>query len=134
LDGKILHLSSLINSPCSINEGEALAAQLAISLAYSFNYDRFILEGDSAIVIQALNQTSSNSDWRISPIIMTSLDNIPYTSFWEARKVNRSANFCTHSVARWTAANSYIGSIPFSYSTSTTLTLASGIDPVISTL
>jgi hypothetical protein len=133
-DEKILHLSSLISSPCSVNEGEALAAQLAISLACSFNYDRFILEGDSAVVIQALNQTSSNSDWRISPIIMTSLDNIPFTSFWEARKVNRSANFCAHSVARWAAANSHIGSIPFSYSTSTTLTLASGIDPVISTL
>jgi hypothetical protein len=34
-DGKILHLSSLISSPCSVNEGEALAAQLAISLACS---------------------------------------------------------------------------------------------------
>jgi hypothetical protein len=111
-----------------------LAAQLDISLACSFNYDRFILESDSAVVIQALNQTSSNSDWRISPIIMTSLDNIPYTSFWEARKVNRSANFCAHLVARWAAANSHISSILFFYSTSTTLTLAGGIDPVISTL
>jgi hypothetical protein len=42
-DGKILHLSSLISSPCSVNEGEALAAQLVISLACSFNFDRFIL-------------------------------------------------------------------------------------------
>jgi hypothetical protein len=50
-DGKILHLSSLISSPCSVNEGEALATQLAISLACSFNFDRFILEGDSAVVI-----------------------------------------------------------------------------------
>jgi hypothetical protein len=77
-----------------------LAAQLAISLACSFNYDRFILEGNSAVVIQALNQTSSNTDWWISPIIMTSLDNISSTSFWEVRKVNRSANFCADSVAR----------------------------------
>jgi hypothetical protein len=50
-DGKILHLSSLISSPCSINEGEALPAQLAISLACSFNFDRFIIEGDSVVVI-----------------------------------------------------------------------------------
>jgi ribonuclease HI len=131
LDGKILHLSSLISSPCTVNEGEALAAQLAISLACSLNFDRFILEGDSAVVIQALNQTSSISDWRISPIIMTSLDNIPSTSFWEAIKVTQSANFYAHSVARWAAANSHIGSIPFSYSTSSTPTLSSGIDPVI---
>ena len=133
-DGKILHLASLISSPCSANEGEALAAQLAISLACSLHFERFILEGDSAVVIQSLNQTSSDSDWRISPIIKDSLETIPSASFWEARKVNRSANFCAHSVARWAAANSHTGSIPFSYSTSTTLTLSSGIDPVISAL
>jgi hypothetical protein len=68
-DGKILHLSSLISFPCSVNEGEAFAAQLAISLACSFNFNMFILEGDSDVVIQALNQSSSISDWRISPII-----------------------------------------------------------------
>jgi len=61
-NGKILHLSSLISSPCTVNEGEALAAKLAISLACSLNFTRFILEGDSAIVIQALNQTSSILD------------------------------------------------------------------------
>jgi hypothetical protein len=111
-----------------------LATQLAISLACSFNYNRFILEGDSVIVIQALNQSASNLDWRISPIIMNSLDIIPSTSVWEARKVNRIANFCAHSVARWVAASSHTSSIPFSYSTPTSLTLASGIDPVVSIL
>jgi hypothetical protein len=65
---------------------------------------------------------------------MNSLDNIPFTSFWEVKNVNQSANFCVHSVARWAAANSHTGSIPFSYSTLTSLTLASGIDPVVSIL
>jgi ribonuclease HI len=133
-NGKILHLSSLISSPCSVNEGEALAAQLAISLACSFNFDRFIIEGDSVVVIQALNQFSSNLDWRISPIIINLLDIIHSTSFWEARKVNRSANFCTHSMARLAITSSHTNSISFSYSTLTSLTLASGIDPVVSIL
>jgi hypothetical protein len=133
-DGKIIHLSSLISSPCSRNVGEALAAQLAISLACSLNFDRFILEGDFAVVIQALNQPLSNIDWRISLIIMDSLDNVHSTSFWEVKKINRSANLCAHSVARWASANSHTSSIPFFYSTPTSLTLTSGIDPIVSSL
>ena len=80
-DEKIIHLSSLISSlsPCYANVGEALVAQLAVSLACSLNLDRFILKGDSAVIIQALNKPFSYLDWRISPIILESLDNIPST-------------------------------------------------------
>ena len=67
-------MSSLVSPPCSANVGEALAAQLAISLACSLHFDRFIIEGDSTVVIQALNQSLSNIDWRISPIIKDSLE------------------------------------------------------------
>lgn len=77
---KIIYLSSLISSPCFANVGEALATQLAISLDCLLNFDRFILKGDSVMVIQALNQPSSDLDWRISPIILESLANIPSTS------------------------------------------------------
>jgi hypothetical protein len=65
---------------------------------------------------------------------MNSLDIIPSTSFWEGRKINRSTNFCVYSVAHWAATSSYTGSIPFSYSTPTSLTLASEIDHVVSIL
>jgi hypothetical protein len=82
------------------NMGEALAAQLAISVASSFSFNRFILEGDSLVVIQSLNSPLTNQNWRISPVILSSLQNIPSDSLWEARKINRSANFCAHSVAR----------------------------------
>jgi hypothetical protein len=61
-DGHIIHMSSPINSSCSPNMGEALAARLAISLACSLNIDRFILEGNSAMVIQALNNPLSEVD------------------------------------------------------------------------
>jgi hypothetical protein len=38
-DGHIIHMSSPISSPCSPKMGEALAAQLAISIARSLNLD-----------------------------------------------------------------------------------------------
>jgi hypothetical protein len=42
--------------------GEALTAQLTISLACSLMLDRFILEDDFIVVIQALNYPFSNQD------------------------------------------------------------------------
>jgi hypothetical protein len=98
-DGTIIHMASLISPPCSPNLGEALAAQLAISIASSSSFDRFILEGDSLVVIQSLKSPLTDQDWRISPVIFSSLQNIPSDSLWEARKINKSANFCTHSIA-----------------------------------
>ena len=64
-------------SPCSFNVGEALAVQLAISLASFFHIDRFILECDSEVVIHALQNSNSIQDWRISSVILDSLDTIP---------------------------------------------------------
>jgi hypothetical protein len=133
-DGQIIHMSSQISPSCTPNIGEALAAQLAISLACSFSLDQFILEGDSAVVIQALNHPFSVLDWRISSIIFESLDSISSASSWEARKINRSTNFYAHSMARWAAAKSHFGNIPFSYSYPSSSSLASGIDPSISLL
>ena len=125
-------MSSHISSYCSPNMGEALVAQLAISLTHSLSLDRFILEGNYIVLIQALNHPNSDFDWRISPIILESLDTIPSASLWEARKINRSANFCAHLVARWAAAKSYSGSIPFSSSFFLSSSLASGNDPSLS--
>ena len=131
-EGQIIHMSSRINSPCSSNMGEALGAQLAISLVGSLLLNKFILEGNFAVVIQALNHPHSDIDWRISPIIMESLDSIPSTFSWEARKINRSANFCAYSVARWTTARSHSCSIPFSSSYIPPSSLPSGTDPPLS--
>jgi hypothetical protein len=78
--GQIIHMISQINPSCSSNVGEALATQLAISLATTFPFDRFILEGDSKVMILALQHPNSALDWRISPIILDSLDVIPIAS------------------------------------------------------
>ena len=79
-EGQIIYLTSQISSSCSPNMGEALAAQLAISLTHSLLLDRFILEGDSIVVTQALKHTNSTFNWRISPINLESLDAIHFAS------------------------------------------------------
>jgi hypothetical protein len=108
---------------------EALAAQLAISLASVLVLDRFILEGDFEVVVLALQHPNCALDWRISPIIFDSLDAILFAFFWEAMKTNRSANFYAYSVTRWAATRSYSASIPFSFTPFLSSPLASGKNP-----
>jgi hypothetical protein len=45
--GQLVKMATQIQSKCSPNKGEALAVQLAVSLASSLGINRFILEGDS---------------------------------------------------------------------------------------
>jgi len=111
-DGKLIKMATQIQSTCSPNKGEALAAQLAVSLASSLHLDRFVIEGDSQVVILALQQPTIVQDWRITDIIQQTLDMFPPDSSWSARKINRSANFGAHYVAHWTAARFQSSSIP----------------------
>jgi hypothetical protein len=116
--GKFIKMSFQIQSNCSPNKGEALAAHLAVSLAVSLaaslHLNRFIIEGDSQVVILALQQPTIVQDWRITDIIQNTLDIIPPNSYWSARKVNRSANFGAHYVAHWAVARFNSSSIPTS--------------------
>jgi hypothetical protein len=59
----IIRMTSQISPLCLPNMGESLAANLATSLASSLNIKRFILEGDSQIVILALQQPNIAQDW-----------------------------------------------------------------------
>jgi ribonuclease HI len=127
--GQILHATTKISNFCTPNEGEAMAAHLAISLANSIHMDHYIIEGDSEVVVHALQNPNNIRDWRISSSILDSLESIPSASFWEVRRVKRSANFCAHSVARWAAAGSHSGSIPMSSLPSFLFTSPSSGDP-----
>jgi hypothetical protein len=71
--GHILYATSQISRSCSPNEGEAMAAQLAFSVAKSLNMDHFIIEGDSEVVVNSLNNPNLIRDWRISSLILDSL-------------------------------------------------------------
>jgi hypothetical protein len=110
--GNIVKVISQINPSCDPNYGEALAAQLAVSLAASMNLKNFIMEGDSLVVITALQNPSITQDWHIESIIANTLTLLPAPSLWKAKKVNRSANFCAHHVAYWAAARVHSVCIP----------------------
>jgi ribonuclease HI len=128
--GQVLHMSSQISPSCSSNVGEAQAAQLACSIAAKLSYNQFILEGDSEVMVHALNNPNSIRDWRISSIILDSLDSIPDAFIWEAKKIKRSINFYAHSIARWAAVRSHFGSTPFSSIPSLFSSPPSGEDPL----
>ena len=57
--GRVLHLSSQIGPPCSPNVGEAHAALLACFVASSISFNKYILEGDSEVVVHALKNPNS---------------------------------------------------------------------------
>jgi hypothetical protein len=101
--GKIVKAISQTNPPCDPNFGEALATQLAASLTASLQLKNFSLEGDSVVVILALNNQSITFDWHIEYVIANALSIIPISSLWLATKIHRSVNFCAHYVAFWAA-------------------------------
>jgi hypothetical protein len=110
--GKIVKAISQVNPPCDPTFGEALATRLATSLAASLQLKSFSLEGDSKIVIAALTSPSITSDWHIDSVIANTLSLLTTASFWEAKKIHRSANFCTHHVAYWAATRVFSSCIP----------------------
>jgi len=127
--GKIIHMASLLSPPCQLNYGEALATKLAVSMASSHHLNLFILEGDSQVVISALHNPSITQDWMISSLIMNTVGSISASSSWKAHKISRSANFCTHHMARWAATRSFSSSIPSSPLPFSSLPIVSGKDP-----
>jgi hypothetical protein len=85
---------------------------MAASLAVSLNLSNFVIEGDSLIVISALQFPAITSDWQIEKLTLDTLALLPPSSKWEAKKIHRSANLCAHHVASWAAARVYSNCIP----------------------
>jgi hypothetical protein len=127
--GQIIKAISLVSPPCSPNYGEALAAQLAASLAISLKLENFTIKGDSLIVITALQHPSITQDWLIEKVIKDTLVLLRPSPTWVAKKINRSANFCTHHVAYWAAARVHSGCIPTLSSSSLPPSFCSGLAP-----
>jgi hypothetical protein len=120
---------SKISPPCLPNYGEALAARLIVSLALSLNLGHFILEGDSHVVISALQHPHIPQYWSISLVIWETIDDILALISWNAIKVNREVNFCVHHEARWAAARNFSGHIPTYPLPQASVLITSGKDP-----
>jgi hypothetical protein len=131
-NGVILKVLSQILPSCSPVFGEALAAQLASDLASFMKLDQVIIEGDSSVVISSLQNPSCVLDWHIDLIIKDTISSFPASSLWEARKINRSANFCAHYAAYRAAARVLPGCIPSLVSPPSSIPICSGKDPPFS--
>jgi hypothetical protein len=106
-NGVIIKTLTQVSPPYSPVYGEAQAAKLAGVLANSLHLDKFILEGDSALVVLALQNPALSVDWHIEHIIHETLASFQVSSLWEARKINRNANFCAHYVAYRAGSKGY---------------------------
>ena len=93
-NGLIIKMLYQVRPPYSLVYGEALVTQLASALATSLKLDKFILEGDSSIVVLALQNPTFVIDWHIENVINDTISNFSA----KARKIKRSTNFCTHYV------------------------------------
>jgi hypothetical protein len=108
----IISACSQISPSCDPIYGEALAALLAATLAASLKLNFFSIEGDSLIVISALQAPTPVHNWQIERVIADSINIIPASCSWEAMKINRSANFCAYHVVYWAAARVHSDCIP----------------------
>ena len=84
-NGTIISSCFQYSPSCDPSVGEAQAALLAASLASSLKLVNFVLDGDSAIVINSLKDPSSVLNWKIDNLISLALSLIPSSSLWEVR-------------------------------------------------
>jgi hypothetical protein len=124
-NGQIIQQVTQVSQPCHQNMGEALFARLAVSLAISLRLNHFIIEGDSLIVILALQDPSFTQDWRIS----STIESIPPDCSWSARKIDRSVKFCAHYVVHWAVTKVTTSIIPISPPPIPSIRIVSGKDP-----
>lgn len=67
--GQILIAKSSLGPPCDPNTREALVAFIVAQMAASLKLQSFIMEGDSQVVVLAINNSDLTIDWQITPII-----------------------------------------------------------------
>jgi hypothetical protein len=78
--GTIINACSQISPKCDPTFGEALVALLAASLAASMKLKNFTIEGDSMVVIVALQAPSTVLNWHIERAIADSISIITASS------------------------------------------------------
>lgn len=73
-------------------------------MATRLGYGRVILEGDSEIVICAINSHSMCTIWRIHNQVITVHTLLQQFQNWKATHVHRGAIMTMHHLARWVAS------------------------------
>lgn len=84
-------------------EGEATAAKLGVEFATQMGFRDIILEGDSALLIMAIQKWPQRTDWRIHSTISEIVGACNQMVNWTAVHVVRGGNEAVHHFARWVA-------------------------------
>jgi hypothetical protein len=117
-----------VSPPCSSTYGAALAAHLAALLASSMKLNNFIL-GVFHVITDALMSPALNNNAHIYHVIQATITSFPPSSFWEAKYISRSENFCALYVAYRAVARVLPGCIPSLFSPPSFIPICSGKDP-----
>lgn len=85
-------------------EGEAAAAKLGIEFAWQMGYRDILLEGDSELMIKAIQNFPHCMEWRIHATVQEIVEFGRKMHSCKAIHVRRGANEIMHHFARWAAA------------------------------
>lgn len=114
-DGHILSVFKKRLPPSGPPVGEARAALLATQEAFFLPMKRITLEGDSLLVIDAINNRANGAPWQISSVIAAIHRLSSSRDLWEFCHVKCEANDLAHQVVQWAASANLEGHIPISY-------------------
>ena len=100
---------------------EAKAALLAVRKAFEVGFHSIVLEGESLLVIQAIQNLLSAQIWTIDSVIFDIQSLLAKISFWYASHAYMELNTTAHSIARWTLSCNCSGTFSISAIPSTVL-------------
>ncbi|KAB1227829.1 hypothetical protein CJ030_MR1G022062 [Morella rubra] len=124
------------NQPCAFKIavspliGEAEAAKVEAELALAAGCINIVLEGDSKVIIKAIQTAPQKVDWRIDSLVSYIVSVLHLIKSWKVRHVRRSANMGVHNLALWAATEIISGGNPCSCEQFPKLDwLYAGVDP-----
>ena len=118
---KVLFIWSAVHDLIDPLLAEAKTALLAVNKAFEAGFQSIVLEGDSLLVIQAIQNLPSTQIWTIDSVIFDIQSLLAKFSFWNASHAYRELNIVAHSIARWALSYNCSGTFPISAILSTVL-------------
>ena len=121
LKARVLFIWSAVHDLIDPLLAEAKAALLAVRKAFEVGFHSIVLEGDSLLVIQAIQNLPSAQIWTIDSVIFDIQSLLAKFSFWNASHACRELNTAAYSIARWALSYNCSGTFPISTIPSTVL-------------
>lgn len=105
-EGHILFARTKRLPPCGPLVGEARAALFAAQEAFLLPFLPMILEGDSLLVNEAINDGGNRGDWQISTLLADICNLASCRDLWHFEHVKSDANVLAHRLVQWASSMS----------------------------